>query len=56
MEHKSEMIEEKFGDFFRSPAGILLIIAIIGFVMLLVIVLVFRVFEGLLDPRQFVWE
>lgn len=50
------MLESKFSDFFRSPWGIMLIIGVVCLVAILVLFLTSRVFQGLLDPRQYVWE
>jgi hypothetical protein len=50
------MIENKFGDFFRGPVGILLIVGVVFLAAVLVLFLASRTFQGLLDPRQYVWE
>lgn len=50
------MIEGKFSDFFRGPVGILLVVGVVFLAAVLVLFLTSRIFTGLLDPRQYVWE
>lgn len=50
------MIENKFGDFFTRPFGILLVVGVVFLAAVLVLFLTSRIFQGILDPRQYVWE
>ena len=43
------MIESKFGEFFRSPLGVLVIIGVIFVAGLFVFLFVARVFRGLIE-------
>lgn len=50
------MIENRFADFFRSPAGILLTIGVVMIAAILVFVFVQRVFADLINPIPYIVE
>lgn len=50
------MIESRLKDFFRSPAGIFLTIAIIMVVALGVLFFTWSIFQNLLTPKPFIFE
>lgn len=50
------MTENKFTDFFRSPAGVLLTIGIIMVAAILVFLFVSSVFRDLINPVPYIVE
>ncbi len=54
--HAKTMIESKFNEFFRSPAGVILTLAIIMLFALSVFFFTHRVFQNLLRPQPYIME